>query len=259
MNLSKIIKLQGNIADSSGILTTSPRINELHEEKFYSLESLWQSSDTEYVDAKARLEEEKIRVRQQAKQMIAEARQQVDAIEKAARDQGFLAGKNEALAQEKKKLNEKVAEFDRFMVALEKDRKALYAHYETDIITLVKTMVDRVIFHEVTVNPLVIQACLKTALSYVVENSNVKIHLHLNDLNRLKDATLERPELLAGTSRIELSEDPSIAEGGCRMATSFGEVDATLESRKEKLYAAIDAIFMKSLADQVQEKGQEQG
>lgn len=249
MSLSNIIKLQGKSTSSRDILTTSPRINEIHEEKFHSLESLWQSSDTEYIDAKARLEEEKVQARQKAQQMVADAKKQAASIEQAARDKGFQVGKEEALAQEKKKLQEKLTAFDQLLAALEKDRKVLYSNYENDIITLVKTMVDRVVFHEVSVNPQVIQACLKTAMSYVVENSNVTIHLHAKDLNRLKEANLERPDLLVGTNQIELTEDPAIAEGGCLIETSFGEVDATLELRKEKLYRAIDAIFVKANAD----------
>ena len=114
---------------------------------------------------------------------------------------------------------------------------------------MVNMMVDKIVNHEVSVNPRVITASLKKALSYVIENSLVKIHLNSIDFSKIKEASLENPDILEGFSQLELIEDQSVSVGGCLLETEFGEVDATIENRKEKLFEAIDRFFMQSLSE----------
>jgi flagellar assembly protein FliH len=110
-------------------------------------------------------------------------------------------------------------------------------------------MVDRLVNHEVSVNPRVIQACFREAMEFVVENSVVQVHLHSEDFHRIKEASLENPTMIAGKSRVELVDDPNISQGGCLLKTDFGEIDATLESCREKLYEAFDRAFLAALAE----------
>jgi flagellar assembly protein FliH len=248
MSLSKIYKLDRNVLRKSEILTTKPNVSRVDDDRFFSLDSLWQSSDTEHVDTVNRLKKEQEKAERRSREMIAEAQSQVAQIEKKAYDKGVSAGKEAALAEERKKHQQILLQFSQLAAGFEEDRKRLHANYEADIVSLVKLMVDRVLYHEVTVNPLVIETCLKTALSYVVQNSKVKINLNKDDLARIQQAALEKPELLEGVSQVELSEDPAISQGGCYLETGFGEIDATLETRRDKIYKALDVIFMKALA-----------
>lgn len=248
MNSSRVIKSSRGGGDNA-ILITRPAGAESGGGGFHSLASLWQSDDVELTSGLSKLEAEKDSLRRQTEAMKAETAALVEAaqarvvqIEKDAYDKGFAKGKSEGLAQEKTKLSQ----VETLLAAIEQDRQRLYALYEADILSLIKAMVDRVLFHEVTVNPKAVEVCLKTALAYVVENSSIVIRLHGQDLERLKQAAMESPELLTGYKKIELAEDPSIAIGGCVLDTGFGEIDATLESRKDKVFAAIDAVLQKA-------------
>ena len=250
MNSSRVIKSSRGSADNA-IMITRPGGAEGGGGGFHSLASMWQSDDEELVSVLSKLEAEKENLRRQTEAMQAEtaamvaaAQAQVAQIEKDAYDKGFAEGKADGLAQE----DVKIAQVDTLLVAIEQDRQRLYAQYEADILALIKAMVDRVLFHEVTVNPQAIEICLKTALAYVVENSNIVIRLHGQDLERLKQTAMERPEILTGYKKIELVEDPSLALGGCILDTGFGEIDASLESRKDKVFAAIDAVLHKAIS-----------
>jgi len=249
MNSSRIIKSTHGGRDNT-ILITRPGGAESGGGGFHPLASMWQSDDEELVSVLSKLEIEKENLRHQTEAMKAEtaamvaaAQARVAQIEKDAFDKGFAEGKSDGLAQEKTR----IAQIDTLLATIEQDRQRLYAQYEADILSLIKAMVDRVLFHEVTVNPQAIEVCLKTALAYVVENSTIVIRLHGQDLEQLKQAAMERPEILAGYKKIELAEDPTIALGGCVLDTGFGEIDATLDSRKEKVFAAIDAVLQKAI------------
>jgi flagellar assembly protein FliH len=249
MNSSRVIKSSRGTSGNA-IFVTRPGGAESGGAGFHSLASLWQSDDVELASALSKLGAEKERLRQEslameaeAAALVAAAQERVAQIEKDAFAKGFAEGKAESLIQEKAKL----AQVDTLLVAIEQDRQGLYAQYEADILLLIKAMVDRVLFHEVTINPQAIEVCLQTALAYVVENSSIVIRLHGQDLERLKQAAMERPEILTGYKKIELTEDPSLALGGCILDTGFGEIDVSLESRKDKVFAAIDAVLKKTI------------
>ncbi|MBI4792925.1 MAG: flagellar biosynthesis protein, partial [Deltaproteobacteria bacterium] len=90
--------------------------------------------------------------------------------------------------------------------------------------------------------------CLRKAMEYVVEDSVVKVHLQADDFQHIKEMSLEDPSLLQGTRRIELMEDPAVSRGGCLLQTDFGEVDATLDNCRERLFAIVERAFFEAMA-----------
>lgn len=254
MSLSKIIKSSRQGGQSAILVARRSKGSaEGQEGGFHALSSMWQSDDevmkvlSPLEAERERLQKETDAIRAENDALIAAARDRVAQIEKEAYDKGFAVGQNEALAQETTRLDQIMAELKTLLENIETDRQRLFAQYESEVVTLIKAMVDRVLFHEVTTNPQVIEVCLRTALAYVVENSKVTVRVHGQDLERLKKAAMERPEMLTGYKKIDLNEDPSVSPGGCFLETSFGEIDATLDSRRDKVYSAIDAILKKAV------------
>jgi len=246
MSLSSVIKSKIFRPVENQILTTRPGLADLNQDEFRTLDSLWQSGSAEY-GGTITLQDAKERAKNESEAMLARARAKVVEIEKQAYDKGFAAGHEEALRLGRDELQAKSGKIDELLKDISDARRQLYEKYQSDMVTLMQAMLERILFHEVSVNSQVIKACLKATLGYVVENSTVTVHLHVNDLNRLKEAGLDDPELLAGFKQLELTEDPVISEGGCLLESGFGEVDATLESRRDKLSKAIEATFMQAM------------
>ncbi len=242
MNLSKVIKT-GPSGAAPDILTSRPGLADLEQEKFQSFDSLWRDERQEIVDAMTILSREREETKKRCAAMIAEAQGRVAEIEKEAHDKGFAAGHEEAMESGRVELRHKSGQIDELLSLISEERSQLYAEYQKGVELIVQALLERILFHEVSVNPRVILACLKAALGYVVENSNVTVHLHPNDLERLKESGLDDPELLVRVKNLEMVDDPLISEGGCLLETDFGEVDATLELRKEKLAKAMGVMF----------------
>ncbi len=243
MNLSKVIKTGPPGAAAPDILTSRPGLADLEQETFRSFDSLWRNDRQEIVDAMTVLRQEREETKKRCAVMVAEAQGRVTEIEKEARDRGFAAGREEALEAGRVELRRKSGLIDELLHLISKERSQLYAEYQKGVELVVQALLERILFHEVSVNPRVIVACLKAALGYVVENSNVTVHLHPDDLERLKESGLDDPELLVRVKNLEMVDDPLITEGGCLLETDFGEVDASLELRKEKLAKAIGVMF----------------
>ncbi len=243
MSLSKVIKPSVTKSRDDDILTTATDDSQA-DSSFQSLDSLWRDNDG-HVASIAGVKEQKRVLLVEAEKIVLEAANRAAEIEKEAFEKGFEAGK----AEGQKDVTSKLQEVSGALLEIQKERQTLYSRYEEDVLGLIKMMVDKIVDHEVSVNPRVISACLKKALSYVIENSQVKIHLNSVDFNRIKEASMESPDILEGFNQLELIEDQSISLGGCLLETEFGEVDATTDNRKEKLFKAIDRLFMQSLAD----------
>ncbi len=224
-----------------------------HEtEEFLSFEDFWQGKGAglaEAPGAEAPLPRDPREIAgEEAAEILHLAREQAEKIRKAAHEQGYAEGEAAGKAAGQEQYREMIASLDLFLQGLQEQRAKVLGQHEEDLLALIKAMVERLVHHEVSVNPLVIQACLKNAMEFVVENSTVRIHLNGEDFNRLKEASLENPRLIEGKNRIQLVEDPAISPGGCLLKTDFGEIDATLEKCRDKLYAAVDKAFLAALA-----------
>lgn len=241
--MSKIIKLQ----QDRGVQTqTAPS---LETEEFLSFEDFWQA---EPGSAEARQLEKQRSPREialeEAAEILRQAGTQADSLREEAYAEGLAKGEAAGKAAGLARYEQRLQELEALLGALDGERETVFRQHEESMLALITTMVDRLVHHEVSVNPLVIQAGLKKAMEFVVENSTVQIHLHSDDFSRLKKASLENARLIEGKNRIQLVEDPNIAVGGCFLKTDFGEIDATLETCKARLYAAVEQAFFAAMA-----------
>lgn len=241
MSLSKIIK-SSSLGDSE-VLVAKKKGEGRENPGFRAFDSLWHTGSDDVMSI-AGLEEQKEKLRKEAEEIVKNAEMRSCEIEKDAFEKGFAEGQNQGLRD----IAQKVEEVEGLLAAIQDERKNLYGKYEGDVVELLKMMVNKIVNHEVSVNPRVIPACLQMALAYVVENSVVKIHINSEDFNKIRELGLLNQELLKGFKQLDLIEDSSISEGGCFLETEFGEIDATIENTKGKLFEAIDRFFLESLA-----------
>lgn len=221
------------------------------EESFVSYESLMGEEEEEVdqtpdllAEALQKLEDAKA----EAKRLISEAEARVATIEQEAYDKGFAKGEAEGRRKGEEALAAKIDQTAQVIATVGKERQRICELYEKDTLAVVMAMVEKLVGHEVSVNSAVIENCLHRAMKFVVDNSQVVAHLHPEDFLRIKEAAVEDPLFLQNAGRLELMEDPAISQGGCLLETTFGEIDATLENCKDKLYAAVEQAFLAALA-----------
>lgn len=253
MNLSEIIRLQQKALASRRAAAAARGQKGAPEEDdaFLPFADLWQKDDkgpaAKQPDAARIHRDEQEASRRQGEEILRQARENAARIEQEAYEKGFAEGRQDGLAEGLGKFETLTQQFEGLYDVIQGQRGAVNSSYEEDLLVLVKTMVDRLVNHEVSVNPRVIEACLRQAMEYVVENSLVRVHLNPDDFNRLKAAGLEDPALLEGRNTLQLIEDPGISAGGCLLSTDFGEIDATLENCRDRLYEAVDKAFLAAL------------
>lgn len=213
------------------------------EEGFLSFETLLNDSvDPEVkgiVESPFKAQEENRIARKRSDIIIMQAKQEAVRLKQEAVQQGISEGQRQVKADTAQLMKQ----FADVLAAVQTQRSNLQQKYEKDITTLVKVMVEHLTNHEVTISDRVIQTCLKQAMEFIVSHSDVRVRLNPQDYQRIKTAGLEDPAFLEGKSQVHLVEDPTISMGGCFLESSFGEIDASLENRRDLLYMAFDEAF----------------
>ena len=77
------------------------------------------------------------------------------------------------------------------------------------------------------------------ALEAAVEKSKVVFNVNPDDYDYVEKL---RPELFKqnkGLKSIVVTSDPAVSIGGCYLETPYGNIDATIESKLEKIYQCL--------------------
>ncbi|MFO7760987.1 MAG: FliH/SctL family protein [Thermodesulfobacteriota bacterium] len=185
-------------------------------------------------------EKELSRVREELERIRAEQKD----LKNKAYEEGLASGQEEGRRKGREEYAEKIDSITLLINELGEIPKKLVNEYEAEILELIKVMAERLVQQEISQDKPVIREILNSALEYIVESTTVSVKMNRADIERLNSSS-EQGELLFGKRRVKLVEDNSISVGGCLVETSSGEVDATLENRRDVLFAAVD----KALAD----------
>ncbi len=191
--------------------------------------------------------------RQEAEGIVAAAREQAAVIEKEAEERGYAAGLARGEEAGRQPYLDKVAALEKLLAEIARQRAAVHRRCLEDLRHVVLAVLDRVVHHEVSVNPRVITACLRTALDYVAQGARVEVRLHPEDFQRVREAALADEGLLAGKEQVDLVEDPNLAPGDCQLVTDFGDIDASIGEFWQRLRPVVEQAFLAALAEAVED------
>ena len=193
-------------------------------------------------EARVLLEEaraEAARLRREAQELLAEARAKAQEIESRAYDQGFEQGKKDGEELGRRQYEAMAQRLERLISSMETQLPALKRANEEALLRLVSVLASKLALKEMELDPSYVGTVLEKALSHVVQGASIKVYLNPKDLELAKEA-LVRLGGGPGEGRLELLPSPEVTRGGCLIETEFGLVDATVESRREALEAALE-------------------
>ncbi|CAN5446711.1 hypothetical protein BH10PSE17_BH10PSE17_07190 [soil metagenome] len=143
---------------------------------------------------------------------------------------GLVAGHANGFAQGMQEANARIdalrAEFSALAVSMHNSVATLEDEVAGRIIGLVHALARQVVRSELAVRPEAVADVVDECLALVSESvSRIVIHLNPADLALIGE------RLVGEDSRIQLHPDAGMTRGGCRVVTSHGEIDGTLEHR----------------------------
>jgi len=169
---------------------------------------------------------------------------QLDEIRRAAQAEGFEQGRKEGLAyghregleEGRTEIRAKIDRLDEILQVLDKPFEQLDQQVENEIVTLVISMVRQLIRREVKLDPGQIVGVVREALGILpISSRNIRVVLHPEDAELVREAYV----LGEHDQKWQITEDPVIQRGGCRIHTDTSQIDATLDSRLSSLIAPL--------------------
>jgi flagellar assembly protein FliH len=174
-------------------------------------------------------------------QILKEVKNQSLRIEKDAYEKGFVAGEKDGLELGFKRLESVLQSFQKIVEGIQGCQKDFYRKHEREMMRFLLALVSKILRQEIPNAEEVITATLREAFQHIEERSKVRVHLSPKDYEFL----LTHPDRLPfsldakNPEGIRLVADPSLLRGGCFLETSFGNIDATLESQLNQITAGI--------------------
>ncbi|MCC7081950.1 MAG: flagellar assembly protein FliH [Burkholderiales bacterium] len=165
-----------------------------------------------------------------------QARDQNDADRiKAINQQAYQQGYDAGYAQGAARAQTEAARLAQLIEVLQHETTGLEQRIAEDLLRLALALARSLLRESLAVHPELVAAIVREAIAEVPPFSQgTRLRLHPQDAALLR-AHLEREP---GADWIVV-EDASLLRGGCRIETAAGEIDATLQTRWQKLSSAL--------------------
>ena len=172
---------------------------------------------------------------------------QLRSAAKKAYDDGFADGKSAGAKEARKALESAMQQFRYACNALEQFKKELYLNAETATVELAMAIARKVVHAEVRCHPDIVVAVTREALTRIVDQERIRIHVNPEDLPVVTQALVDE---LAGQAKsadaVAVEPDGAVLPGGCRVVTNFGEIDAGIDTQLDAIEARLEAEFAKA-------------
>ena len=162
---------------------------------------------------------------------------QLDAMERAAYEEGFARGHAEGYAAGAGEVRAQAQRLRELLEHCARPLAELDAEVEAMLAELALAAARRLVQRQFELQPGLLEATVHEAIAALVTvPRELRVHLHPEDARLLQDQ-MERPAEVAAW---RLIPDVSLARGDCRIAGESGWVDATLATRERALLRAVN-------------------
>ena len=171
--------------------------------------------------------------------VLAEARAEADQIRRQALEEGYAAGRHEAL--------EALAPALAALSTATEDVRAAQADAASELerraVELGMALAAKVLAGALSVQPERVLDSVQGALRGIVERERVIVMVNPDDLEIVKGAAEELKATLGGIDHCVIEAERRVGRGGCIVRTPVGDVDARVETKLERASEVVAAAL----------------
>ena len=262
ISASPIVIVMHDFADLTGI----------EAESIESVEDVDNSSAEEEagqpsLEAKPRLDEELLQAaKQQAAELLAQANQEINemkvraeretaqeaerikaATAEAAKKQGHATGLQQGLDEAKRQMADQLKQTadicNAMVAAAEQESSRVLLEAEPKIIELVLAISRKIICDEVEERPAVVLGLVRGALERVRDQNQIIIHVSPEDYEFILQSRQLLQTVVGAERSLTLTADAVLGKGGCLIETSFGTVEAGIDTQLESIRRVLQGML----------------
>ena len=156
--------------------------------------------------------------------------------------EGLLQGKQTGHLEMEQVIAEAVVKTQQMFVAREQEAKDMMFAAERQIIDIALAVARKIIAYEIAENPMVVLPLVKAALQKVSDQEEVVIRVSVDDFDSVLMAKKDLQTMVGKENGLKIIVDQTIKSGSCIIGTSYGEVDATIDTQFETIKKALQGV-----------------
>jgi flagellar assembly protein FliH len=173
----------------------------------------------------------------------AEALVRLKAMQEEAYQQGYDLGRDEgqesAYLEKTQDLSQRISQIDAVVSSLTVLKNQLVKQNEVSLVELVFKIAEKIAMTELKMNPELVMAVLQQAAAETQDEESIVIRLAQSDIEFIEAAKTRLGQEFEFLKRAKIEASAEVVAGGCMLITNFGQVDATVEKRIEKVWQSL--------------------
>jgi len=179
-----------------------------------------------------------------------EALERLKSLQEEAYQQGYDLGRDEgqesAYVETKELFVQRLGKIDEMIVSLENLKTNLCRQNEASLVTLAYQIASKIVMEEVKERREVILPVILQASTEAQNEESIVIQMSASDLEFIESIRERLGQEFSFLKKSKLEAHPGIQSGGCIVVTNFGQVDATVEKRLDRIWLAIQQKLPKT-------------
>jgi flagellar assembly protein FliH len=185
-------------------------------------------------------------ITEQAQAELADAQAKVDGIKKEGYEKGYEQGVSEGNAASSARIMAACDNLGRAVESLERSKAQVLSAMEDEIIALVQAVVDRIFMIQGAIHPELVRQVARSAVGKLSESDTLTLALNPSDLEIVEEFAPQIRQGLGALKLLNLVTDNSLHPGDCRVTTPDAQVEATMETRRQRIFAVLEDLAQRS-------------
>ncbi len=168
------------------------------------------------------------------------ALEKLKVIQEQAYEEGYKLGLEEghkrAFEEHSKMIQDNINEMSKIVTTLKNMKKDMSSFNEAHLIQLLFHMASKLAVDHLEYDQQPLVEVIRQSVELAQGEENITLHLSDKQMKFIEDLQSQKKVEFDFMDKVKLVANPEITPGGCIIETNYGEVDARVEQRIEKLW-----------------------
>ena len=182
--------------------------------------------------------------RKKAEELLEETQRKTAFLEKEAYEKGFEQGEKDGVNLGYKKIARSVEQIERLLEEIGNLKEEILKQFEKEILALVFSIAEKIIHRKIQEDDTIIHEAVLEAIHSVTEKSQIVIKVNPEDFESVEKMKPEFFSTFKDLKSVVVTPDLSVNRGGCLLETPYGDIDAGVEARLDKIHQSVNRAFL---------------
>lgn len=156
--------------------------------------------------------------------------------------QGLRTGEKKGEKEAKEAAREILASLEETLKTAENSVELLVDRYETDILSLIRKIVEKVLQAQFEMNDELVKPVIIDTLKKLVHPEEITLSISPDDYEYVEMVKEDFFDAIDSLTHVLVQSDPSLQRGGCKIETNTAQVSSDMASKLEEVYNAVMAV-----------------